>query len=254
MPDDLAGDTLADKPSAPPEPAPVGSRAVRNSSGTRWLSGLLIGVLGVAILAQLSDNEPQRDFTGVRGAELVEMLKSLDVTNRRLVTQIDELTAIRDDLLTNTRSTKEAEKAARDRADAMAVLAGLAAATGPGIQITITAPSEAVTAAVLLDAIHEMRDAGAEAIALNGVVRVVSSTWFVDDDRGVRAGGRVLQPPYVLEVIGDPDTLANAATFRGGLVDRVSSRGGTVDVQKRDQVTVTVLADELEFEYARRAD
>ncbi|GEO89083.1 hypothetical protein AFL01nite_14100 [Aeromicrobium flavum] len=107
---------------------------------------------------------------------------------------------------------------------------------------------------MLLDAVQEMRDAGAEVISLNGVARVVAQTWFLDDDAGVRVSGRVLKPPYVMEVIGDPKTLADAVTFRGGLADRVESRGGEVGVEKRQRIRITAVADAPEPQYARPAN
>ena len=217
------------------------------------VAGLLVAVLAFAITVQIRQDDSVQDFSNVRGADLVEMLKSIDATNQRLTAQIEELTATRNQLQTDSTNTNQAEKTARERADAMAILAGSVGATGPGVQITITAPDQAITASVLLDAVQEMRDDGAEAIAINGVVRVVAHTWFADDGAGVRVGGRILQPPFVVEVIGDPDTLEKAVFFRGGLADRVQGRGGTVDVVKRDTISITVLADEVEGQYARPA-
>lgn len=218
------------------------------------VAGLLVALLAFAITVQVRHDDDSQDFSNLRGADLAEMLKSIDATNQRLADQISELTATRDELKLNSSNNAQAEKAARQRADGMAILAGSVGAVGPGVQITLTAPEEALTASVLLDAVQEMRDAGAEAIVINGVARVVAHTWFADDETGVRVGGRILQPPYVIEVIGDSDTLSKAVAFRGGLADRVQSRGGTVDVIKRDKISITALADEVEGQYARPAD
>lgn len=214
---------------------------------------VLIGVLAFTITVQWNQGDETEDFSGVRGVELAELLKSLDATNARLNTQIDELRTTRDDLRDSTESSAEAQEAAIERANALAILAGTVGAQGEGIEITITAPAGAVTASVLIDAVQEMRDAGAEVIALNGVARVVAQTWFLDDDSGVRVSGRVLKPPYVMEVIGDPETLADAVTFRGGLADRVESRGGEVGVERRREIQVTAVADAPEPQYARPA-
>jgi len=225
--------------------------AWRRRSG--WVVAVLIGVLAFTITIQWSQGDEAEDFSGVRGVELAELLKSLDASNARLNTQIEELRATRDDLRDSTESSAEAQKAAVERANALAILAGTVGASGEGIEITITAPAGAVTASVLIDAVQEMRDAGAEVIALNGVARIVAQTWFLDDDAGVRVSGRVLKPPYVMEVIGDPDTLADAVTFRGGLADRVESRGGEVGVEPRREIQVTAVADPVEPQYARPA-
>lgn len=233
-----------------------GSRRLKTQLDKKSLSivaGLLVALLAFAITVQIRQDDAAQDFSNVRGADLAEMLKSLDATNQRLAAQIEELTATRNQLQTDTTNTVQAEKTARERADAMAILAGSVGASGQGVQITMTAPDQAITASVLLDAVQEMRDAGAEAIAINGVVRVVAHTWFADDGAGVRVGGRILQPPFVVEVIGDPHTLEKAVYFRGGLADRVQGRGGTVEVVKRDTISITVLADEVEGQYARPA-
>lgn len=226
--------------------------ALRRRSGI--IVGVLIAILAFTITVQWSQEDEADDFSGVRGVELAELLKSLDATNARLTEQIETLRSTRDDLRDSTENSAQAQEAAVERANALAILAGTVGAKGEGIQITITAPAGAVTASVLLDAVQEMRDAGAEVIALNGVSRVVAQTWFLDDDAGVRVSGRVLKPPYVMEVIGDPDTLADAVTFRGGLADRVESRGGDVDVERRREIKVTAVADAPEPQYARPAE
>ena len=73
---------------------------------------ILIGGLAFAMTAQIGQDDAT-NYTAVRGVELVELLKSIDAANERLGTQIEELTATRDDLLTSTRRSEDAEKEAR---------------------------------------------------------------------------------------------------------------------------------------------
>lgn len=226
---------------------------MRRTGGRSWIVGGLIALLAFAITVQWNHDDESQDYSGVRGAELAELLKSLDATNERLARQIDTLTASRDALKSSTESSAAAREAAVRRANELAMLAGTTGAEGQGVSITITAPAGAVTATVLLDAVQEMRDAGAEVIAINGVARVVAQTWFLDDNAGVQVSGMVLKPPYVMEVIGDPGDLASAVTFRGGLADRVEGRGGSVEVTKKKTIRVTALADEPDPQYAQAA-
>jgi uncharacterized protein YlxW (UPF0749 family) len=219
-------------------------------TGMHLLIGGLIAVLGFGMATQFVQDDAT-DYTSVRGVELVELLKSIDAANERLGTQIEELTETRDDLLTSSRRSEDAEKQARERSEQLAILAGSAGATGPGVAVTIDDPDEAVSANQLLDAVQELRDAGAEAIAVNGTARVVAQTYFLDDERAVVIGGREVKRPFVIEAIGDPDTMAEAVRFRGGLVDRVANVGGKATVVERDKVTITALADVKGPEYAR---
>ena len=90
------------------------------------------------------------------------------------------------------------------------------------------------TRAQLLDAMEELRNAGAEAMQVEGAgesgttaaVRVVASTSFVDDKDGVAVDGTRLSSPYRFVVIGDPATRAGALAIPGGVADSVRRQGG----------------------------
>lgn len=211
---------------------------------------VLIGGLAFAITVQVRDDATD-DYSGVRGDDLVELLKSLDTANERLNTQIDELTATRNDLLNSTQRSEKAEKQAKLRAEQLAILAGTSGATGVGVEVVIDDPDKDIDASALLDAVEKLRDAGAEAIVVNGVARVVAQTYFLDTDDDIRVGGRELKRPYRIEAIGDASTLAGAVRFPGGLIDGISTRGGTATVTEKDKVTITALADVKTPEYAR---
>lgn len=211
---------------------------------------LLIAGLAFAITVQVRQDSND-DYSGVRGDELVELLKSLDSANARLGGQIDDLTETRNDLLSSTKRSAEAEAQAKQRAEQLGILAGTSGATGPGVALLIADPDRAVDAAALLDAVQELRDAGAEVIVINGVARVVAQTYFLDDEDKVRVGGREVKRPFLIEAIGDPSTLAEAVRFRGGLVDRIANRGGTATVTEQDKITITALADVQTPEYSQ---
>lgn len=227
---------------------PKPGRGLPNLS--RIVVALLIGGLAFAITVQIND-DGKDDYASVRGEDLVELLKSLDVANERLGNQIDDLTATRNGLLNSTQRSEQAKKQAKLRAEQLAILAGSAGATGPGIELIINDPEERVDAGALIDAVAELRDAGAEAIVINGVARVVAQTSFLDDDDQIRVGGQEIKRPYRIEAIGDSQDLAEAMRIRGGLIDRVANRGGTATVREEDKVTITALADVKSPEYAR---
>ena len=212
--------------------------------------GVLLGILGLAMVAQINEKDTD-DYSNVRGEDLVELLKSLDAANERIGTQIDELTATRNGLLNSTQLSEKAEKQAKLRAEQLAILAGTSGATGPGVEVVIDDPNKDIDASALLDAVEKLRDAGAEAIAINGVARVIAQTYFLDDDDEIRVGGREIKRPYRIEAIGNASTLDGAVRFPDGLIDGISTRGGTATVTKQDKVTITALADVKAPEYAR---
>jgi len=210
----------------------------------------LLALLGFAIATQVGHDDARR-YRGMRGVELVELLKSTDAANDRLGVQIAELSAKRDHLRQSTQQSQVAAQEARRRAAQLAILAGSAGATGPGIKVRINDPRHRVSAALLLDAVEELRDAGAEAMVVNGTARVVAQTYFLDIPSGISAGGHTQVSPYIIEAIGDPQTMDEAMRFRGGLIDRVEGRGASVKVSRVRLVTITALADVKSAEYAQ---
>lgn len=225
-------------------------KRLRRASLSQVIVAILIGGLAFAVVVQIQHDDSD-DYSNVRGDDLVELLKSLDAANERLGTQIDELTATRNGLLNSTKRSEEAEKQAKLRAEQLAILAGTSGATGPGVEVVINDPDKDIDASALLDAVEKLRDAGAEAIAINGVARVVAQTYILDDDDQIRVGGREIKRPFRIEAIGDASTLSGAVRFPGGLIDGITTRGGTATVAEKKKVTITALADVKTPEYAR---
>lgn len=229
-------------------------RALTSKPGrAQIVVAVLLVVLGFAAVVQVRAIQEDDDFAGYRRGDLVQLLDSLDAAHERLTDDVAELNDTRNDLESSSRRTKAAQEAARREAEKLAILSGTVPVTGPGIRINITDQDDAVGASILLNAIEELRDAGAEAIQINGVVRIIAQSYFVDSDRGIRVDGRELTRPFVIDVVGDPDTLGEAVDFRGGLIDEVELVGASVEVDKITSLDITALSDPREPEYAQPA-
>ena len=169
------------------------------------------------------------------------MLDSLEAATQRATAQIADLERTRRGLLASADRQQAALARAREQLQALGVLSGTAPAVGPGVAITIQDPGRAVGSATLLNAVEELRDAGAEAIEVNDTARVVAQTALVDTPNGVMVGGEPVRPPYLLEAIGASHTLSEAVVFPGGLRDEVTALGGSVEVQRVHELQVTSL-------------
>ena len=209
---------------------------------------LAIG-LGFAIATQVQQTN-QSGLEQLREDELVRILDDVNQEQARLGNDTRALEATRDRLLSGVDSSTEALKAAQERLDTLGILTGTAPASGPGVVITINDPDHKVTAALLLDALQELRDAGAEAVQIGGV-RVVADTWFTDSDGGVKVSGEQLSAPYVIRAIGDSATMASAMDIPGGVTESVRREGATSTVDQVASVTVPALHSLREPRYAR---
>ncbi|KJE24894.1 protein of unknown function (DUF881) [Frankia torreyi] len=144
--------------------------------------------------------------------------------------------------------------AERARADELAILAGTVPVDGPGLELTIRDPHRAVDASVLVDALQELRDAGAEAIEIAGV-RAVVSTYVADEPgHGLIVDGRSVAAPYVLRVVGDAHTLDQALRIPGGVLDTVAARDGAqASVRTLGHLEIRALRPAPSPRYARPA-
>ena len=246
-------------PENPPEqePGPPSGRrllsALRHPSRSQLMGGLLIGVLGFATVTQVKSNQADDTYAGLRSADLVQVLNGLNAESRRADKELGNLERTRSQLSDKTQARAAAIKQAREEANTLGILAGTLPAQGPGIRITVNDPTGRVSLNNVLDGVEELRAAGAEAMEFNDSVRVVAQTSFEDGDRGLLIDGKEIAPPYVIDVIGDPDTLADALDFAGGFTFDVKQNHGTVKVKKLDKVKVSTVVRPGTPQYAEPA-
>lgn len=160
-----------------------------------------------------------------RPEDLTRILADLNEEADELARELAEL---RVRLARYQGSARSDELAIRDARKALAdlqVLAGTVAVEGPGVVVRVEDQGGRVGWDALLDLVQELRDAGAEALAVNGR-RVGASTWFGPADRGAVIDGTRIEPPYELEAIGPPEVIAQALDIPGGPVSVLSALPG----------------------------
>jgi uncharacterized protein YlxW (UPF0749 family) len=213
----------------------------------------LCGLLAFALVTQVQATSETSGLAAARPDDLLAILSDLDSRSERLRSEITELQETERSLASGSGQTTAALQAARARANTLGILTGTIPAVGPGVVLTVDDPRGEVRADVLVDALQELRDAGAEAIQLSGV-RVVASTALVDQPGGIEVGGREVRSPYRFAVIGDPRTLAAALGIPGGVVDTIDRRAGArATVVRSPRVSITALRVLVAPRYARPA-
>lgn len=212
-------------------------------------AALLAIILGFALATQVRQTQ-SAGLESLRQSDLVRILDDVSQRSSRLETEARRLQTARDKLVNGTTSDQEALASARDRLDALGVLAGTVPATGPGIRMTIADPDHKVTGPVLLDLLEELRDAGAEAVQI-GPVRIVASSYFSGGADGIQIDGISVSPPYTVLAIGDPQTMAAAMDIPGGISETVRQLGATPQVTQSQKIRIDALQSVREPRYAR---
>lgn len=218
-----------------------------------WALALCLVAMGIVI--QVQTNQAGDRYASMRRDDLVQLLDGLTQETERLAAEVAELERTRDALRSGADAQQVAEAEAKRRADGLAILAGTAPAVGPGVRITISAPAGRIKADLMLDAIQELRDAGAEVIEINDTIRLVAQSWVADTSTGLVIDDQQVGLPIVIEAIGQPHALAEGARFRGGLIYQVESAkvGGSAVVEELEQVAITSLHQTRAPRYAEPA-
>ncbi|MBB1251979.1 DUF881 domain-containing protein [Streptomyces alkaliterrae] len=247
----------ADRAAEKPEPeAPSGRRRLASGlwppriNRNQLVVALLLFVLGLGLAIQVRQTSEGSALRGARQEDLVRILDELDDRTTRLEDEKTRLERQRSELENSSDQAEEARRQTRERERQLGVLAGTVAAQGPGIHFEIGDPRGVVEADKLLDAIQELRAAGAEAIQVNGV-RVVAETFFSDASGGVRIDGRKVTAPYRFDVIGKPQDLEPALNIPGGVVQTLQKEQATVTIEPSEKIVVDALRTAKRPDYAR---
>lgn len=211
---------------------------------------LLFG-LGFGLAVQVASNsEGDSALRGARQEDLVRILDELDDRTERLEDEKQGLEKQRDELENSSDQAEEARRQTAEKERQLGILAGTVAAQGPGITLVIEDTKGMVKANMLLDAVQELRAAGAEAIQLDGV-RVVAGTYLSDSGNGVSVDGNKITAPYRFKVIGKPQDLEPALNIPGGVVQTLEKEQATASVERSTKIVVDALRSAKQPDYAR---
>ncbi|WP_329129274.1 DUF881 domain-containing protein [Streptomyces sp. NBC_01476] len=253
------------QPAAEPATQPAAAPKARMTGRQRLVAGLwpprlsraqlivalLLFVLGLGLAIQVrSTSDNGGALRGARQEDLVRILTELDNRSQRLEDEKRGLDSQRSQLETSSDQAAEALKQTQQKARELGVLAGTVPAQGPGITLTVTDPRGGVEADSLLDAVQELRAAGAEAIQIDNV-RVVADTYFTEGTDGVQVDGHQVAQPYEFKVIGNPQDLEPALNIPGGVVQTLEKEQATADVVRSQKIVVDALRPSKQPDYAR---
>jgi uncharacterized protein YlxW (UPF0749 family) len=171
-------------------------------------------VLGFLLVVQLRSQSQGSELERLSTQDLTLLVANLNARNDLLRTEIadlgTELSRVQTAAGSGVQSaTQLRADIARDR-----VWSGLSAAEGPGVRVEVAGP---LPGSAVQGLVNELRNAGAEAIAIEDT-RVVASTVATGAPGAVAVDGARLGDPFAVEALGDSDALAGSLTRAGGIV------------------------------------
>lgn len=224
-------------------------------SRSQVIIAVVLAICAFAVVTQVQSRTQDDSYASLRRTDLVSLLDDLTNESRRLEKEVSDLEATKRQLQSGADARNVAREEARKRLESLELLAGTIPAEGPGVRFVIYDPAEKMTPEILLNAIEEMRDAGGEVIEFNDSIRLGTNSSVEMTASGLTVDGKRVTQPITMEVIGNPQTLAEAARFRGGLVSTVESArvGGSVTIRETDSLRIESVREPLEMKHSRPA-
>jgi uncharacterized protein YlxW (UPF0749 family) len=241
-----------DQPSAPRRLdgwAAIRSLARPRLNASQIIVAVLCAALGFALIVQVRQNQSDT-LSSLDQSDLVRLLDDVTQRDQSLQGEYSSLESTRQQLEEGSGSRKAAIALATQRAETQGILSGRLPAQGPGITLRVSEGTQQVPAATMFNVLEELRNAGAEAVQVNGV-RLVASSYFERRDGQLVADGTVISSPYTWLAIGDPQTLAPALNIPGGALAAVRNAGASADLTQSDLVKVTATRAPTTPKYAK---
>jgi uncharacterized protein YlxW (UPF0749 family) len=200
---------------------------------------LVLALLGFMAVVQARSQAQDQGLAQLSVQDLTELVANVTTRNNQLREEVATLQAQQQQVAAAVQRGDTSSSQIRSDLSHILAWSGVLPVTGQGVQVSVsgTLPAEAV--GLLL---NELRNAGAEAIAVNGV-RVVPGVVATGEPGALLMGGAPIGGSLVVLAVGQPETLAGSLSRAGGLIAQFTSEyagiGVRVDPEDLVQIPAT---------------
>jgi len=200
-------------------------------------------LLGLLVVVQIRAQSGGDRLATLSAQDLTLLVGNLNADNDRLRTEIAGLERQLETL--EVGGSRGTASVAEIRADLerIRVWAGLDPVAGDGILITVRGP---IGAPDLEDIINELRNAGAEAIAIDDA-RVVTGTVVGGTPGALSVDDTPLGDPFMIRAIGVQESMTGSLTRAGGIVAQLAATNpdAALDIEPTDRMTLPATGRDL---------
>lgn len=180
----------------------------------RTAAALVVLLFGMMLAVSALRTQQLRPATAAERSQLVAQIHAREDRLDALHSQVSALEVDVAAVQTRAADRREIQRRTDAAVTSLAAVTGAGAVTGPGVRVVVSDAPGAVgspSGGVILDSdlqalVNALWTAGAEAISINGN-RLTSLTAIRFAGRAITVDYHSLRSPYVVEAVGDPQTL-----------------------------------------------
>jgi len=200
-------------------------------------------LLGILAVGQLRGQAGVPGLSTLTVTELTQLIANVTAGNDQLRDEVADLTRQEAKLIeSRDRGETTVGELAADLARIRA-WAGLTPVSGQGIAITVNG---AIAGVGIEEILNELRNAGAEAIAVDGV-RVVAGVVVAGEAGSLSIANSALGESFEIRAIGSPQILTGTLTRTGGVIPQVSATYPDVRLSVTPVDSMTLAATDLDL-------
>lgn len=229
--------------------------------------GIVCLVLTIAIVVQVNTIKGTNNTVTKKMAEdelrdevLIWKEKYDNITEELQIAE-NELDIVRE----NSTQNNEEDKNKKEEITLNNNLLGLTNLEGKGIELTVADDPDATTESIsviddiskhivhyndIISLVNELKNAGAEAISVNGQ-RIVSTTAITCIGNVIKINDEKVGSPFVIKAIGFPASLKGALTRGGGYLESMRLDGIEVTIKEQDNIQIPKYTGVISSKYMK---
>lgn len=130
------------------------------------------------------------------------------------------------------------------------ILLGITDVKGQGVVINILDGKDLIHQEDLIIILDELKNAGSQAISINGQ-RITNSTYLYCDGSVILIDGEKIGNPFTIKAIGNSETIYGALMRNKGYLSVLQRDGLEINVEKSENVEISKTRNETLLNYAR---
>jgi len=176
-------------------------------------------LLGILVIGQLRGQAGVPGLSALTATELTQLVANLTTGNDQLRSEIGELQRQESDLITAKQRGETTVDDLTEDLERIRAWSGITAVSGQGVVVSVQGP---IGGDGVEDVLNELRNAGAEALAVGGV-RVVGGVVVAGTPGELSVENESLGDAFEIRAIGSPQILTGTLTRTGGVIAQVAT-------------------------------
>lgn len=229
-----------------------------------WKISLVLVSFFLGLLLAVQFKTQRRTGTlpsSARAEELAEMLMVSEKERKLVEEDVKKLRQQLTEIEKQVVERKGVKESLLKELQELRMMAGITKIKGPGIIVVLedseqkALPTDDPNLFIvhyqdILSLVNELFSSGAEAVSVNGQ-RMMATSEIRCTGPTILINGTRLASPYEIAAVGDPLTLYNALSMRGGIVEALKQMSIKVHILKQNDLVIPAFTSSMRFKFAR---